>query len=330
MDAREQLIRDVLDRIGELEKSVRQKVEEIFLICLNNYEVQERCTEIVEAGGRKDYLNMYLATLRIEGKSPATLEQYHLRLRQVIDFLGKDVTDITLYDLRYYLACYRRVRRISSSTLDTIRRYIRAFFSWLSAEGHIPRNPAAALKPIQQQKTVKREYSQVEMEKIRNACQGMRDIALIEMLYATGARVSEISGLDIADVDFERLEVKVLGKGNKERIVYITERCAMYLREYLGSRRDCEAPLFVSERSPHNRLLKPGIERILRELGKRAGVENVHPHRYRRTLATNLINRGCGIQHVQQILGHTDISTTQIYYAYNREAARAAYRKYAI
>ena len=329
MDARGQLIRDVLEAMGGLEYAVRQRVEEVLIICLNGYEVQERCTEIVEAGERKDYLNMYLATLRVEGKSPATLEQYHLRLRQVIDFLGKDVTDITLYDLRYYLACYRRVRRISNSTLDTVRRYIRAFFAWLSAEGHIPRNPAAALKPIQQQKTVKREYSQVELEKIRNACQGKRDIALIEMLYATGARVSEISGLDIADVDFERLEVKVLGKGNKERIVYITERCAMYLREYLGSRTDCEAPLFVSEKSPHNRLLKPGIERILRGLGKRAGVENVHPHRYRRTLATNLINRGCNIQDVQQLLGHASISTTQIYYVYNRDAVRAAYRKYA-
>ena len=329
MDAREQLIRDVLDRIGELEKSVRQKVEEIFLICLNNYEVQERCTEIVEAGGRKDYLNMYLATLRIEGKSPATLEQYHLRIQQLLVFLGKEVKDITIYDLRYYLACYRRVRKVSNTTLDTIRRYIRAFFSWLSAEGHIDRNPAAALKPIQQLKTVKKEYSPVELEKIRNACQNKRDIALIEMLYATGARVSEISGLNVRDVDFEHLEVKVLGKGNKERVVYITERCAMYLQEYINSRTDCESPLFVSARAPHERLRKPGIERILRELGKRAGVSNVHPHRYRRTLATNLINRGCNIQDVQQILGHADISTTQLYYVYNRDTVRAAYRKYA-
>ena len=332
MDARMQLLRDVLEAIGEiggLEQGTRQRIEEALVVCLGKYEVQERCTELVESGTRKNYLNMYLTTLRIEGKSPATLEQYRMRLRQVLDFLGKDVTDITLYDLRYFLACYRKVRQVSNSTLDNIRRYIKAFFGWLSSEGHIQGNPSAALKPIQKQITVKREYSQVEMEKIRNACRTKRDIALVEILYATGARVSEISKLNIYDVDFERLEIKVLGKGNKERIVYITERCSMYLREYLDGREDCGTPLFVGERAPHSRLLKPGIERVLRELGKRAGVEDVHPHRYRRTLATDLINRGCNIQDVQQLLGHSSISTTQIYYVCNRDAVRAAYRKYA-
>lgn len=332
MDARGQLIRDVLVAIGEmgeLEQGTKQRIEEVLIICLNGYEVQERCTELAESGYRKDYLNMYLATLRIEGKSPATLEQYYLRIRQMLTFIGKEAADITLYDLRYYLACYRKVRKVSNTTLDTVRRYIRAFFGWLSAEGHISQNPAAALKPIQRQQVLKKEYSPVELEKIRNACQTKRDIALIEVLYATGARVSEISGLNISDVDFDRLEVKVLGKGNKERIVYITERCAMYLKEYIESRKDYEDSLFVSTRAPHDRLKKAGIERALRGLGKRAGVENVHPHRYRRTLATNLINRGCNIQDVQQILGHSDISTTQIYYVHNQETTKAAYKRYA-
>lgn len=329
MDARTQLIGQVMEALEELEYSIRQQVENIFLICLNNYEVQERCTELVEAGGRKDYLNMYIATLRVEGKSPGTLDQYRLRIGQMISFLGKDVREITLYDLRYYLACYKKVRKVSNATLDNIRRYIRAFFSWLTAEGHIDRNPAAALKMIQQQKQIKREYSAVEMELIRNACSTKRDIALVEMLYATGCRVSEISGLNISDVDFQNLEVKVLGKGNKERIVYITDRCAMYLQGYLNSRTDMEEALFVSYRTPNSRLKKSGIERVLRNIGKIASVNNVHPHRYRRTLATHLINRGCNIQDVQQILGHASISTTQIYYVYNRQTVRAAYRKYA-
>ena len=329
MDARAQVVNSVLEMIGGLEYEVRQQVENALVICLNRYEVQERCTEMVEAGERRDYLNMYIATLRVEGRSEGTLEQYRLRISQMLGFLGKSAEDITVYDLRYFLACYRRARKVSNSTLDNIRRCLKAFFSWLSAEGHIDRNPAAALKPIQQLKAIKKEYSQVELEKIRNACQNKRDIALIEMLYATGARVSEISGLDVQDVDFENLEAKVLGKGNKERVVYITERCAMYLQEYLTSRTDCESSLFVSTRAPHGRLCKPGIERILRELGKRAGVSNVHPHRYRRTLATNLINRGCNIQDVQQILGHADISTTQLYYVYNRNVVKTAYRKYA-
>lgn len=329
MDARTQLIGQVMESLEGLEYSIRQQVENIFLICLNNYEVQERCTEIVEAGDRKDYLNMYIATLRVEGKSPGTLDQYRLRIGQMISFLGKDVREITLYDLRYYLACYKKARKVSNATLDNIRRYIRAFFGWLTAEGHIDRNPAAALKMIQQQKQIKREYSAVEMELIRNACGTKRDMALVEMLYATGCRVSEISGLNISDVDFQNLEVKVLGKGNKERIVYITDRCAMYLTDYLNSRTDTEESLFVSYRAPHIRLKKSGIERVLRNIGKLAKVKNVHPHRYRRTLATNLINRGCNIQDVQQILGHASISTTQIYYVYNRQTVRAAYRKYA-
>lgn len=329
MDAREQLITEVMNALQGMEDAVKKTVEDIFLICLNRYEVQERCTEIVESGKTRDYLNMYLATLRVEGKAQGTLEQYRLRIRQMLTFLGKDVQSITLYDLRYYLACYRKVRKVSNITLDNIRKNIKAFFSWLTVEGHIDRNPAAALKMIKYQKTVKREYSPVELELIRNACSSKRDMALVEILYATGGRVSEISGLNISDVDFSALEVKVLGKGNKERIVYITERCAMYLQEYLDSRTDDNDALFVSTRSPHRRLMKPGIERCLRELGKRAEVCKVHPHRYRRTLATNLINRGCNIQDVQQILGHANISTTQIYYVYNRDTVKAAYRKYA-
>lgn len=329
MDAREQLINEVMDALQLFEYTVRKSVEDVFLICLNHYEVQERCTEIVESVGCRDYLNMYLATLRVEGKAPGTLEQYRLRIRQMLTFLGKDVRDITLYDLRYYLACYKKARKVSNITLDNIRKNIKAFFSWLTVEGHIDRNPAAALKMIKYQKAVKREYSPVELELIRNACSNKRDMALVEMLYATGARVSEISGLNISDVDFSSLEVKVLGKGNKERIVYMTERSAMYLQGYLNSRTDDNDALFVSAKSPYDRLKKPGIERCLRELGRRAEVSNVHPHRYRRTLATNLINRGCNIQDVQQILGHANISTTQIYYVYNRDTVKAAYRKYA-
>lgn len=330
MDIRTQLINEITNALGELEYPIRQQIENILLICLNKYEVQERCTELVESGERKDYLNMYLATLRIEGKSNDTLDQYHLRIRQMLDFLGKDIKDISLYDLRYYLACYKKVRKVSNVTLDNIRRCICAFFSWLSAEGHISNNPATALKTIQKQKTIKSEYSPIELEKIRNACTTKRDLALIELLYATGCRVSEISRLNILDINFQTLEIRVLGKGNKERIVYITERCAMYIEEYLNSRIDVKEALFVSYRAPYNRLKKSGIERTLRKLGKDAGVENVHPHRYRRTFATNLINRGCNIQDVQQILGHASISTTQIYYVYNKQSVKSAYLKYAV
>lgn len=330
MDARAQVVNSVLEMIGGLEYEVRQQVENALVICLNRYEVQERCTEMVEAGERRDYLNMYIATLRVEGRSEGTLEQYRLRISQMLGFLGKSAEDITVYDLRYFLACYRRARKVSNSTLDNIRRCLKAFFSWLAAEGHVDRNPAAALKPIQKQKVIRRAYSQKELERIRNACRTKRDIALVEFLYSSGCRVSEVSSLDVGDVDFSKMEVKVIGKGNKERIVYMTEKCTMYLQEYLESRRGRQEALFSSSRAPHRRLGKNGIEKALKKLGERAKVSNVHPHRYRRTMATDLINRGCNIQDVQKLLGHVSISTTQIYYVSDQQYVKMAYQKFAV
>lgn len=181
---------------------------------------------------------------------------------------------------------------------------------------------------IHSQKKVKRDLSAVELERIRNACKIKERYRPGRVFICNRSRVSEVVALNMADVDFERLEVRVLGKGNKERIVYMTERCAMYLREYLQSRSDAGESLFVSMRAA-KRLQKAGIERVIRDLGRRAGVSNVHPHRYRRTMATHLINRGCNIQDVQQLLGHESISTTQIYYVYSRSAVKAAYQKYA-
>ena len=328
MDIRSQVIDEVLQVLGGIAQDVLRRVEDAITICLNRYELQERCTELTETTGGRDYLSMYLATLRMEGKAESTLDQYGRHIRMLLMFLGKSEGEITLYDLRYYLACYKRVRKVANNTLDNVRRYIRAYFKWLAVEGHIQRDPAAALKMIHAPKKVKRDLSAVELERIRNACKTRRDIALVEFLYATGARVSEVVALNMTDVDFERLEVRVLGKGNKERIVYMTERCAMYLREYLRSRSDAGESLFASMRAA-KRLQKAGIERVIRNLGRRAGVSNVHPHRYRRTMATHLINRGCNIQDVQQLLGHESISTTQIYYVYSRSTVKAAYQKYA-
>ena len=329
MDIRSQFVKDFLSLVGYMEYDIKNQIENALIITLDKYELQNRCTDIVESQQQTDYLTMYLTTLRIEGKSEKTLEQYKLRLSQMLDFLGKEIHDITLYDLRFFLACYKRARKISNGTMDTIRRYIRAFFAWLSTEGHITSNPALALKPIKQDRQIKKEYSQVELELIHNACQTKRELALTEILYATGARVSEISQLNIEDVNLNTLEIKVFGKGRKERIVYITEKCAMYLQDYLNSRVDERQALFVYERAPYNRLQKSGIERVLKNLGERSGVENVHPHRYRRTMATNLINRGCAIQNVQKILGHSSIETTQIYYVHNADIVKASYKKYA-
>lgn len=180
---------------------------------------------------------------------------------------------------------------------------------------------------IKCKKTIKKPYTAIELEKLRKACDNVRDIALVEFLYSTGCRVTEVSNLNISDIDFDTMQCTVLGKGNKERIVYLTEVATMYLHEYLSTRKSLSEALFVGKGG--KRLSKNGIEVLLKRLGEKAKVENVHPHRYRRTLATNLLDHGMNIQDVATILGHADLKTTQIYCYISQKNVQSAYRKFA-
>lgn len=191
----------------------------------------------------------------------------------------------------------------------------------------INHNPCAALAQIKYRKTVKKPYSAVELERIRKACESIRDLALVDFLYSTGCRVSEAARMNVEDVDFDRLECRVLGKGNKERIVYLSPVAAMHLKEYLDNRKDSEECLFEGRKG--RRITKNGIEALIRRLGMSANVDNAHPHRFRRTLATNLLDRGMNIQDVAQILGHADLKTTQVYCYISQSNVRTAYQKYA-
>lgn len=330
MDIRDKIIQSVtaaLQAQGQQE-SVIAAVQDALVIQLQDYEIQERCTAVATVDNSAEaMLKRYLATKRIEGLADSTLRRYAEINLEVIRFLGKPLYEVTTYDLRFYLSVRRQQGRVSNRTLDGMRRCINGFFGWLSAEGLIGRNPCAALKQIKYRKTVKKPYTAVELERMRNACQNIRDLALIEFLYATACRVSEVSRLDIVDVDFDNLECTVLGKGNKERVVYLTEVTAMYLQKYLDARKDTSNALFVGKGT--HRIGKNGIEAIVKRLGKAAGVENAHPHRYRRTRATNLLDRGMNIQDVAAILGHADLKTTQIYCYISQSNVRAAYYKFA-
>lgn len=247
----------------------------------------------------------------------------------MIHTLCRPLYEITTYDLRYYLADYKRQRNVSNRTLDGMRRCLSSFFNWLSAEGWIGRNPCAALAQIKYTKVVKKPYSAPEMERLKQACTSLRDLALIEFLYASGCRVSEVVRLNRSDINFLTNDAVVLGKGNKERKIYLTPVAMMHLTDYLNSRTDSNPCLFASLKAPYGRLSKAGIETALKVIGKRAGVDNVHPHRYRRTLATNLLDRGANIQDVAAILGHADLKTTQIYCFISQSNVQAAYHKYA-
>lgn len=328
MDIRTSIVQSVISVLsGKADDNIIDLVQDVLIIQLNAYELTERCTEVaVRDDTAEGMLNKYIATKRVEGKAETTLERYREQNLALLTFLGKPLDRITTDDLRFYLSVKRQRDKVSNRTLDGMRRCYSSFFGWLSANGLIGRNPCAALAQIKSRKVVKKPYSAAEMEKMRKACNNIRNLAMVDFLYATGCRVSEVAGLDISDVDFERRECVVLGKGNKERKVYLTEVAAMHLQEYLNTRTDsCEA-LFTGR---GKRLGKNGIEAIVKKLGRRAGVENAHPHRYRRTLATNLLDRGMNIQDVAAILGHSDLKTTQIYCYISQANVRTAYRKYA-
>lgn len=329
MDIREIIIRAVVTALQEqVSEEVVNTVQDVLVLELNQYEVQERCTAVtVSDNSAEGLLKRYVATKRIEGLSDSTLRRYAEENLKLIQFLQKPLYEITTYDLRFYLSYRRQQGRVSNRTLDGMRRCFSSFFGWLSAEGLIGRNPCSALAQIKYRKQVKRPYSATDMEKLRKACENIRDLALLDFLYCTGCRVSEVSRLDIADIDFEQKECVVLGKGNKERTVYLSEVAAMHLQEYLSTRNDMSEALFVGKGS--GRLTKNGIEARLKQIGKAADVENVHPHRYRRTLATNLLDRGMNIQDVAQILGHADLKTTQVYCFISQVNVKTAYRKFA-
>lgn len=329
MDIREKIINDVLgairNRIPEEGVSV---VQDVLVIQLNKYELQERCTDVALVDDTPEkLLRKFIATKRIEGLAESTLRRYYETNLELIEFFRKPLNEVTTYDLRFYLSLRRQNGRVSNRTLDGMRRCYSSFFKWLAAEELISRNPCAALAQIKYRKTVKKPYSAIEIERLRQACTNIRDLALVDFLYSTGCRVSEVSGLDISDIDFEKAECVVVGKGNKERIVYLSPVAAMHLQEYLQCRKDISDALFVGKGG--KRLGKNGIEAALKKIGKVAGVENVHPHRYRRTLATNLLDRGMNIQDVAAILGHADLKTTQIYCYISQSNVKIAYNKYA-
>lgn len=329
MDIRESIIGAVIAALqGRVPDDAINTVQDVLVLELNRYEVQERCTEVaVSDNSAEGLLKKFVATKRVEGIADSTLRRYADENMKLIRFLRKPLYEVTTYDLRFYLSYRRQQGSVSNRTLDGMRRCYSSFFGWLSAEGMIGRNQCVALAQIKYRKTVKKPYSATDMERLRKACCSIRDLAMLDFLYCTGCRVSEVSRLDISDVDFERMECVVLGKGNKERTVYLSDVAAMHLQEYLDSRKDGSDALFVGK--GNGRIGKNGIEALLKRIGKAAGVENVHPHRYRRTLATNLLDRGMNIQDVAAILGHADLKTTQIYCYISQANVQAAYRKYA-
>ena len=327
-DIREEIVNTVIINLKEVDKKTTDQIRDILYIVLNKYEVQERCTDLTVADtSSEEYLKAFIVTKRIEGMSDLTLARYYDENLKLIQSVGKPLKELTTNDLRYYLAIKRNRDHNSNITLEGIRHCWSSFFGWLTKEEIIQKNPCLKLSQIKCPKQVKLSFSAVELDKIRRSCMSnTRDLALVDFLYSTGCRVSEISALNVTDIDFEKKEIVVLGKGNKQRKVYLTDVAALHLKEYLNGRKVASKALFSSKSG--KRLSKNGIEAACKRWEKKSGVDNIHPHRFRRTLITDLLNSGMSLQEVAILAGHTDVSTTQIYYCESTANVKASYLKY--
>lgn len=273
-------------------------------------------------------LNTFLASKRIENCSLGTLDRYKECVTKLITSLNKRLQDITTNDIRYYLAMYQETRKISISYMDTIRRYLSSFFAWISDEGYININPMRRLKKIKVPQKIKKPFTPAEREHLRCSARCQRDIAIMEFLYSTAARIGEVVRLDRRDIDWNRNEIIIYGeKGKKERKVYLTDECAYHLRKYLLSRNDANPALFVSSKQPHTRLGKQAIQSMLRTLGQKTDI-HAHPHKFRRTLLTDAGNRGIPLQEIQHYAGHEKPDTTMMYVTVSEENVRASFRRY--
>ena len=273
-------------------------------------------------------LEAFLAAKKVEGCSEKTLAYYRKTMQDMLDGIGKTAQQVTTDDLRGYLSDYQEQRGAGKVTIDNIRRILSSFFSWLEDEDYILKSPARRIHKVKTAKVVKDTYTDEALERMRDGCGNLRDLAIIDTLASTGMRVGELVLLNREDINFEERECVVLGKGNKERVVYFDARTKIHLLNYLDSRQDASPALFVGLRAPHRRLTIGGVETMLRILGKALSIPKVHPHKFRRTLATTAIDKGMPIEQVQQLLGHQKIDTTLHYAMVKQQNVKQAHRKY--
>ena len=327
-DCKTQLVSDVSTAlVNKLPQRDIRTVSDELLIALRDYEVTKATKEIVVYDGANEaILKRYVACLLIEGRSPKTIAAYERTVIKLFEALQKNFADMTVSDLRYFLA-YEKSRGVSNRTLENTRARISSFFSWLLDEELIIKNPCRTIAPIKFTKEVKLPFSSIEIDSLRSTCKNKKERAIIEFLLSSGVRVSELCTLRISDINFDTLTVIVReGKGAKQRTVYINDLTCKHLVEYLSSRNVNGDFLFYNKwKEPMN---PGGIRHLLKTLGERANVGNVHPHRFRRTFATNLANRGMDIQEISALLGHENLNTTMTYVHTSADKVRVSYLKY--
>lgn len=292
------------------------------------YKVVINKSEDTDRHKEYDMIEMFISAKRIEGCSEKTLHYYKKTIESMVLGIKKTPPQITTDDLRRYLTNYQLQRKSSKVTIDNIRRILSSFFSWLEDEDFILKSPVRRIHKVKTAKIVKDTYTDEALELMRDNCTTVRDLAMIDLLASSGMRVGEMVALNRDDISFNERECVVFGKGSKERLVYFDARTKIHLQNYLNSRTDNNLALFVSLKAPYERLLTGGVETRLRELGRRLNLPKVHPHKFRRTLATTAIDKGMPIEQVQQLLGHQKIDTTMHYAMVKQQNVKLAHRKY--
>lgn len=322
---KEKIIKNIIQKMqNTLNNKQIRKLENILsfeLITLFNDTEEENKTN-------EELVTLFIDSKKLEGCSENTIKYYVSTIGLMLNSLSKSINEIDTNDLRNYLSSYQQKNNSSKVTIDNIRRILSSFFSWLEDENYIIKSPVRRIKKVKSPITIKETYSDEELEVMRDNVVNCRDLALIDILASTGMRVGELVKLNIEDVDFNERECLVLGKGNKERIVYFDARTKIHLRNYIDSRKDTNKALFVSLKAPYNRIGINGIECRLRSIGERLNIKKVHPHKFRRTLATMAIDKGMPIEQVQRLLGHEKVDTTLKYAMVKQSNVKTAHQKY--
>lgn len=311
---------------GKFSEKEIKFIERVLYKNLKDKEIRD--VDKVQPQTNDDALQSFISAKKVEGCSSKSLAFYYTTIKKLLSNLNIIYFSITTEDIRLYLSSYQEQNNISKATVDNMRRIISSFFSWLENEDYITKSPARRIHKVKTGSVVKEVFTEENIELMRQNCRNKRDLAIIDMLYSTGIRVGELVKLNIADVNFIHKECVVLGKGNKQRKVYFDAKTKIHLQQYLSSRDDDNEALFVSNLAPHNRLEISGVEIVLRKIGQKLNIPKVHPHKFRRTLATKAIDKGMPIEQVQHLLGHTKIDTTLGYAMVEDENVRISHKKF--
>jgi site-specific recombinase XerD len=326
---KEKIITDIQCRMSNVLTPMQlEELGNVIALCLYSVEIMEREASNTPEVDNQELLHLFLSAKRIEGCSEKSMKYYESTIQMMFDGIKKQIREITTEHLRCYLANYQKKRNTSKVTIDNIRRIFNSFFGWLEDEDYILKSPVRRINKIRVDKPIKETFSDEGLELLRDACTEIRDLAMVDLLASTGMRVGELVGLNKEDINFHERECVVFGKGGSERVVYFDARTKIHLLNYLESRKDSNSALFVSLSSPFNRLLIGGVETRVKGIGMRADIQKVHPHKFRRTLATRAIDKGMPIEQVQRLLGHVKIDTTMHYAMINQVNVKNSHRKY--